>query len=589
MLKKLTASLLLTAFLAIILSGCSFIVKNEQRDSEQAVAEITYGGRYAYVTKGELANIYNQQGYYYVYYYGMTAEETFDQLVESLSNSALLGLKAKEYLSTLEGVTVTDTTKNIQHPSTELLIKEMKQMLTDKQIKEAVEATNDTFKEAYDEFVKEVEEENATPDEDTDEEEDEDEEEEETAEEPRPNPPSDEDEDENEPVVIPQDFFTAKEAELKEQDAETQEIGREALRRLKKSLERQYKDYDYYFSNQLLQKVIDRYEEEFKKGITVTDQEINARYNEMLASNIETFEANADAYATALKENPKDIIYHPGYDNDTDKGYFFVKNILMKFSDEQTADLDAFKNNKVASEEAIEDYRDYLASQIKVNVSNPDYDADLGETEENQMYSRKDVPVQTIMDEIEADLNACTTLKEKLEKYIDWTYLVNDDPGVFTALSEEKPDYLVTPEGEKSDYVTEFTELARSLYEKGEGAYGLNPDELSYCVTDFGIHLIMVSYIPFDYLHKQGSDEIAVDVENDRNLLTLNAVIDPIEGTTLKEYIEETLKDEKGENQLSVVKREFYKANKDTAVKTYPKTYKDLLKEAQKLEEAQNQ
>lgn len=574
MLKKITAAILLIAFTLTVLSGCSFITKNEQRDNEQAVAEIRYGGRVAYVTKIELSNLYNQQGFYYIYYYGWTAEETFDQLTKSLSNSALLGLKAKEYLSTLEGVTLTSSTVGIDKPTTEQLIAEMEQLLTDKYIMEAKKETNKTFQEAYDELVKEIEEEKAIdkPEEEKEEEKEEKEEKEETV---RPNPPK---EDEDEEVIIPDDFFTIKTKELTAAD----EVGKEAIRRLKKSIGKQFKDYNYYYSNQLLSKVIERYKDEYKKELAdPTDAEIEERYNEMLNKNISAFSLKG-AYAEALKKDPKPVIYHPGYDIKELKGYFFVKNILLKFSDDQTDLLNKFKEGKVANEEAVKVYRDYLANQIKVNVSNPEFDSEKDESEENQKFARKDVPVNTILDEIKADLNASVTLKEKIEKFVDWTYLVNDDPGMFTNMAEGKPDYLVTPEGEKSDYVEEFTALARGLFQKGEGAYGLNPNELSYCVTDYGIHLIMVSYIPFNYAEKQGTNQVGI-LEG-KNVNTLDAIIDNVKGQTLKEYIFDILKEEKAENAITVVNRDLYIKYKETAVTTYPKVYKDMLKEAKKLE-----
>lgn len=584
MLKKIIAAICLIAMLTIILTGCSFIVKNEQRDANQAIAVVKYGGRTAYVTKGELANLYNQQGYMYISYYGWTAEKTFEQLTKSLANSALLGLKAKDYLSTFAGITITHTTVGVEKPTTLELITEMKEMLTPKQIKEAVEATNTTFTDAYDDLVTEIEEEIALAN-GTDDEEEVVEEEEEVVE-PRTQPPVVEDE--NAPVVIPEEFFVSKEAELLYVAGESDEVkiektnGREAIRRLKKSLTEQYLDYNYYFNNQLLSKVIDRYEEEYKSAsVDVSEAEIVARYNEMLNLNIANF-AVEGAYATALESDMNTIIYHPGYNVTEETGYFYVKNILLSFSDEQTALLKAFTDSNVANEAAIAAYRDYLATQILVNVSNIHYVADSEVTEEKDMYIRENVAVQTIIDEIEIDLNNAVTLADKIKVFVDWTYLVNDDPGMFTNLTEEKPDYLVTPEGEESSYVTEFTELARNLFKEGEGAYGLNDNELSYCVTDYGIHLIMVTAIPFNYAEKQGSNQIVVD--DGKNILLLDAIINNTTGQTLREYIEETLIEEKGTNAVTNTNTDFYAANKDTAITNYPKVYKDLLKAATELE-----
>jgi hypothetical protein len=590
MVKKITAAVILICMLSIVLSGCSFLYKNEQRDGEQAIAVVSYGGRVAYVTKSELNAVYNQSGYLYIYYYGWTAEETFEQLIDSLSYNALLGLKAKDYLTNeVSGITLTHSTVGNDKPTTAEKIAEMEEMLTKKYLKAAVEATNTTFRDAYDDFVEEINEENALAN-DTDDEEEDEEEEEETVE-PRVQPTKEEEEEDEANIVVPDKFFTTIAAEIAAmptattEEKELKKVAVEALRRINKSLADTYRDYDYYYSNQLLTQVIERYKDEYKATLEdPTEAEILARYNEMLASNISSFATDGN-YATALDSGDYEkVIYHPGYSVNDEKGYFYVMNILMKFSDEQSDMLAKFTDSEVANEDAIKVYRDYLATLIKVNVSNTEYDSEIGETEDNKMYDRENIAVDTILGEMEAELNAATTVAERIEIFKKWTYLVNDDPGAFTAISDGKPGYLVTPEGVKSSYVTEFTDLARSLSAVGEGAYGLNAGQLSYCVTDYGIHVMLVSYYPFDYANKAGQDPllIMVDTEN-RNILTLNYVVDIVKGTTLREYITDILKEEKATNMQTVLNRQLYGENKDK-IETFPKVYKDLLKEAQKLE-----
>jgi len=345
-----------------------------------------------------------------------------------------------------------------------------------------------------------------------------------------------------------------------------------------------YRDYNYYYSNQLQAQVIERYKDEFKATLSdPTEAEITARYNEMLALNLQSFAVEGN-YAAAIEANYKNVVYHPGYNVAEEKGYFFVMNILLKFSDEQSDMLTKFTDAKVANEDAIEAYRAYLATLITVNVSNTEYDESIDENAEtNPMYSRPNVAVQTILDEMEVELNAATTVAERIEIFKKWTYLVNDDDGAFKAIEDGKPGYLVTPNGMTSSYVPEFTELARGLAERGEGSYGLADGDLTYCVTDYGIHILLVTYYPFDYSEKAGLDPVQIVVDDEMNLLTLDAVIDNEKGTTLREYIFDMLKDEKATNMQTNVNTELYGANKDSILK-YPKIYKDILKEAEKLE-----
>lgn len=62
-----------------------------------------------------------------------------------------------------------------------------------------------------------------------------------------------------------------------------------------------------------------------------------------------------------------------------------------------------------------------------------------------------------------------------LEVATEWLYRVNDDPGMFATdtyngVTGKGNGYLITPEGEKSTYVDEFTALGRALVKKASVA-----------------------------------------------------------------------------------------------------------------------
>ncbi len=357
--------------------------------------------------------------------------------------------------------------------------------------------------------------------------------------------------------------------------------------------------------------------------------QIQVRYEEMIAAEKLSYDNDENAYATALGSDPSSLLYHPDYDVATEKGYFYVKNILLPFSDEQKALLSSVEATGNYTDEAIEIYRSSLASEILVNVYNVDIGADdeadyfdtelditLGSVvggygvvddpltididesivpdEVNYVYQREDVPLNTIFQEIVTDLNAATTLEDLIKVYEDWTFLVNEDAGAFKGIISDSTDYLVSPEGKSSTYVTEFTDLSRGLFELGVGAYGgvtgaivdgitiinYNAD-LTYCVTDYGVHIVLVSEIPFDYAVDKNTNQVTVNDEG-MPLKTLDYNVNDEE--TIRDIIRETLENEYAKTYYSYDRREFFKSSSDS-VETYEKIYKELMKEAVKLEE----
>lgn len=113
-------------------------------------------------------------------------------------------------------------------------------------------------------------------------------------------------------------------------------------------------------------------------------------------------------------------------------------------------------------------------------------------------------------------------IEKRIEAFEDQIYLFNDDSGMF-----EGKDYIGTPEGKSSDYVTEYTALIRALINNSEGAgamatslssynvggtdvpiYSQNTaveidgvtanTKMSYIINDYGVHIVMVTSYPVD-------------------------------------------------------------------------------------------
>ena len=100
--KKRLLALFLVLSLAMgtlfALSGCALISKDEERDLNQVVATVKVNARKDEITKRELISSFNQYGYTYMYYYGMSAEATLDLLLDQLVNRKIVVQKAEEVL-----------------------------------------------------------------------------------------------------------------------------------------------------------------------------------------------------------------------------------------------------------------------------------------------------------------------------------------------------------------------------------------------------------------------------------------------------------------------------------------------------------
>lgn len=214
--------------------------------------------------------------------------------------------------------------------------------------------------------------------------------------------------------------------------------------------------------------------------------------------------------AGAISGGLSSLYYYPT-DLENLSDYFYVSQILFNYSDEQKAHIANFSNDS-ALEAQINDYfLNELGVYTKATVS--DYDPETGSpfaaTEEN---------VLDVIADLEASLQAIyagydgSNLAEieaaALAEFDRYLYLYNDDPGIFN----KDPGYLIAANEDDNSWYENFTNLANELKSdsfsvgnafKNLGAF-LNGEieadelELNYTYTPYGIHLLMISYIPFE-------------------------------------------------------------------------------------------
>ena len=298
------------------------------------------------------------------------------------------------------------------------------------------------------------------------------------------------------PSQLPAYFYDYVSDKIKsESDATKKSNMKSALNSLKKNLESNFTDYDYFLNQQIETRIIAKYQDAIQKTITISDEEIAARYTKLVDTDINKY-IDEDTYASAMSNNTFSM-YH------TNKGYFNVKSILLKFDDAQSTVLGYIKS--IEGEEVAKQYRQKVAfgtlestdkyyelfknaedekdytGGIKVNVSNPDYDSEVDELA--KAYTDKGIDMNVILyamaDDIANKVDAMMTAAsakgitdpqqlEAIEHYAkvgaftDWIYLVNDDSGMFS-----NDSYAVSRDGRATSYVEEYTVLARELYKSG--------------------------------------------------------------------------------------------------------------------------
>ena len=494
--RKLLAIVIVVAVIASLTVGCSsgIFEIDGNRDYHQVVATVQYNQMSAPIYKGDVLVSYSQYASIYMQYYGMSSEEVVEYLYQNLSRQKLVLLYAKDYLAKNDlGITDDAAIAKLSNED----------FLTVDEIRYCIEKTNKTFEDSWQQLISDLEDEQAQNSGDSDEEEEETEEDEDLLE-ARPGREEEEESDEyvdqglTDKNELPEKFVDYVNDKISsEEDEDAQKNMQSALNDLNKNLESSYKDYDYYLNSYYETRILEKYEEMLGESLPeITDDEINTYYTKLKNTQISNY-IDESAYSSALS-SATNLIYH------TTKGYSQVRSILLKFSEDQTAALKNVQSLLEGNDTAIENYRALLAlgsdvvsseelgiyenltdNGIKVNVSNPDYNADEDELKDaytdlgvdyrvilyamaNDIAEKADKLVEAAMalgitdaDQLEAVRNYALS-----EAVTDWLYLVNDDDGMF-----ESDTYTVTPDGSSSTYVEEYTVLARKLAAQGAGSY----------------------------------------------------------------------------------------------------------------------
>lgn len=362
----------------------------------------------------------------------------------------------------------------------------------------------------------------------------------------------------------------------------------DALRQLNENLKNAQKDMNYYYNSSFESAVLAALQHEVKKEALaknpVTDAQIVEEYNYLYASAKDAYAAKTtekekyDTFAAAMKDGIDKLYYYPSLNLEY-KGssysltdFFYVYQLLLKFSDEQSAFLTASIG---ANKELAQQYYEFVKKDIEVKESNPDYDADydcpyhekgIGTEEDDCIYegegtcpsspyilnedgSYKTVAYDTVYNGLNtalaaiysnAELTEAQKSQQAIEKFLEYVYKYNDDPGIMN----KSLGYAIGPKGydPNNGFDQNFVDLCLKVFNYNNTALGgktgnaFVDGNLAYGMTSFGAHIVMVTATPFDFNGGVGLENLTAE----QKIAYLQRAVD-LSGTTLYQKIKENL------------------------------------------------
>lgn len=587
--KRIIGILLIVVIVVSALSGC--LAVNTERDMKQVVATVNYKGMTATVSKLEVLEVYAQNVQTYVQYYGMSEREVFDYFLNQLSVRKLLVLDAADReLCEWDNANMKIVASSLSYA----------------QLNEAQDSVNTQLKELFDEYVETVTEEYTTD---------------EDAESGTSGTESGtEGEDEDSRTVRP---LPAKDEEEKEYsddkvDVESwmqnfeyaDNIERIAFKRLEKLLEDQYKDEEYLLQSQYQTLVIKQLQETLYSSIEITDSQILAKFKADREKQIEEFDNVEGSYGKAISGNQVVYYHKPKTEDGATKYYGTVKHILLSFEDAtKGADLDdeikhiyfadsdeyslteydARKESKLYTDAQLKAYRTALVENLKIGACGDfaDWWTENKDEDNSELIDWRDTKYEAgttpktareFFAEVSGAVSAKTTEKDKIAKFVDYIFGYNSASE--TGMFNNENDYVVEPEGTK--YMKEFQVLSEYLisgttipsdYAEYCGAteHGKIGD-IGVCVTDYGVHIVMVTNIFKDDLYLAAYESDSVD--------SLKAItINWENGDNLYDYIKESLESAEKNNVMTSYQSNFIDIYGEESITLNNGVIDDMFKE----------
>lgn len=208
---------------------------------------------------------------------------------------------------------------------------------------------------------------------------------------------------------------------------------------------------------------------------TISVKQVLNKYKSLMLQSKFKYEANSENYDTDMLENFEDVYYV------VDDNYFFVSNLLVMFDEEKIG------ANGMTQKQTYDDLQTkydngYITyGEYQQRLMNLAYQVvATARDSEGNTISGSEISVQTLLINLQKELNLASTDEDKAKVFNDYLYKYGEDTGV------ENAEYPYVIGTETSQMVESFTSASRELNDKGEfGAIsGLVPSE-------YGVHIIM--------------------------------------------------------------------------------------------------
>ncbi|MBR6706637.1 MAG: peptidylprolyl isomerase [Clostridia bacterium] len=243
---------------------------------------------------------------------------------------------------------------------------------------------------------------------------------------------------------------------------------------------------DDYLTSAKEDKLIEKITEYTHKDVTVTEEDLQAKLEELAAANKTTYDADPAAYGTAVN-NGTAVYYAP-------EGYRYVKHILIQFTEEDTAAVSAASTALSTAKTTADSAASALASAQSA------LDAAAEDADKTALQAAVD-EAQASLDTANADLEAATAAHDSAIAAATANIQAKADE-VYALVTKEGADFdtLMAQYGEDpgmkrapamtdgyavcatSSFVPEFLEASLGLEKVG--------DISGEVVTDYGIHII---------------------------------------------------------------------------------------------------
>jgi len=278
-------------------------------------------------------------------------------------------------------------------------------------------------------------------------------------------------------------------------------------------------------------------QEYLNDSVTVSEEDVIKSYDTLLKSQRETFSADISAFDTAIKDDSTTVVYYPN------NNYFYVKHILLPFSDEQKTELSEYKSRIDVNNDDVEQFRARLAEGI---VCYPHVD---GEDDKTRPMS-----VDGVINDIKATMLPLESSVSRADvAFDDLIYKYNTDKGAFG----NNKGYIVKyklDDGEDETYMQEFADAARYMRENVE----VGKVYYEKVITDYGVHIMYMASV------------------TEVGEVPLYSYTTPGRLQTYYELLEEPIKTRLENEVYGKWERDALSYNFDKHVTLYEDTYKDL-------------